>query len=114
MAEGALAAGSGQRDADDLLQLAMSRPREALAQARNILAGRPSPSEALIAHQAAGIVLRDIGDVGAGIRELRRALRLAQRIGSAEREADVLGSLGAALVISGRTADGLGRLRPRD
>jgi tetratricopeptide (TPR) repeat protein len=105
--DGALAGGSGQRDAEDLLQLAMSRPREALARARRILAGRPSPSEALIARQAAGIVLRDTGDVGAGIRELRHALRLARRIGSAEREADVLGSLGAALVISGRTADGL-------
>jgi tetratricopeptide (TPR) repeat protein/CHAT domain-containing protein len=92
---------------DDLLPLAMSRPREALTRARSILAGRPSPSEALIAHQATGIVLRDIGDVGAGIRELRHALRLARRIGSAEREADVLGSLGAALVISGRTAEGL-------
>lgn len=85
----------------------MSRPREALARARSILAGRPSPFEALIAHQAAGIILRDTGDVGAGMRELRHALRLARRIGSAEREADVLGSLGAALVYSGRTAEGL-------
>jgi tetratricopeptide (TPR) repeat protein/CHAT domain-containing protein len=109
VAEGALA-GSGQRDVDELLPLALSRPREALARARSILTARPSPSEALIAHQAAGIVLRDIGDVGAGIRELRRALRLARRIGSAEREADVLGSLGAALVISGRTAQGLATL----
>jgi tetratricopeptide (TPR) repeat protein len=105
--EGALAGGSGQRDADDLLQLAVSRPREALARARIVLAGQPSPAEALIAHQAAGIVLRDTGDVGEGIRELRQALRLARRIGSAEREADVLGSLGAALVTSGRTAEGL-------
>jgi tetratricopeptide (TPR) repeat protein len=107
VAEGALAVGSGQRGAEGLLQLAMSRPREALAKARNILAGRPSPSDALFAHQAAGIVLRDTGDVAAGIRELRYALRLARRIGLAEREADVLGSLGAALVISGRTAEGL-------
>ena len=60
-----------------------------------------------MAHQAAGIVLRDIGDVNAGVRELRAALRLARRTGSAEREADVLGSLGTALVHAGRTADGL-------
>jgi tetratricopeptide (TPR) repeat protein len=92
---------------DDLLALAMSRPLDALAKARNILAGRPGPFQALVAHQAAGIVLRDIGDVGAGIRELRLAVRLARRIGSPEREADVLGSLGAALIYSGRTADGL-------
>jgi len=107
VAEGALAAGSGQRDADDLLRLAMSRPRDALARARSILAGRPSSVDALIAHQAAGIVLRDTGDLAAGIRELRQALRLARRIGSAEREADVLASLGAALIYAGRTAQGL-------
>jgi tetratricopeptide (TPR) repeat protein len=92
---------------DDLLPLAMSRPHEALARARSLLARRPTPYEALIAHQAAGIVLRDIGDVRAGIREFRSAIRFAQRIGSAEREADILGSLGAALVYSGRTASGL-------
>jgi tetratricopeptide (TPR) repeat protein len=38
---------------------------------------------------------------------LRSALRLARRIGSAEREADVLASLGIAFVYAGRTADGL-------
>ena len=106
MADGAPADGSGRQDVDGLLPLALSRPREALARAKNILGSRPTQVEALVAHQAAGIVLRDIGDVGAGIRELRHALRLARRIGSAEREADVLASLGAALVISGRTAEG--------
>ncbi|HKD87723.1 MAG TPA: CHAT domain-containing tetratricopeptide repeat protein [Streptosporangiaceae bacterium] len=105
MADGALADSSSLRDVDELLPLAMSRPREALAKARKILAGRPRPVEALVAHQTAGIVLRDIGDVGAGIRELRHALRLTRRMGSAEREADVLASLGAALVFSGRTAE---------
>ena len=60
-----------------------------------------------MAHQAAGIVLRDTGDVSAGVRELRAGLRLARRTGSAEREADVLGSLGLALAYAGRTADGL-------
>ena len=107
MTDGDLAADSGKRDADDLLQLAMSRPREALARARSILDGRPGLLEALVAHQAAGIVLRDIGDVGAGLRELRHALRLARRIGSPGREADVSATLGAALVISGRTVEGL-------
>ena len=105
--EAALTAGSGPRDADDLLLLALSRPREALAKARAILAERPGPHEASIAHQAAGIVLRDIGDVGAGVRELRAALRLARQTGSAEREADVLASLGLAFVHAGRTAEGL-------
>jgi tetratricopeptide (TPR) repeat protein len=52
-------------------------------------------------------VLRDTGDVSAGVRELRAGLRWARRTGSAEREADVLGSLGTALVHIGRTGEGL-------
>ena len=65
---------SGQRDVDDLLPLALSRPHDALARARAVLAGRPGPYEASVAHQAAGIVLRDIGDVDAAVGELRGAL----------------------------------------
>jgi CHAT domain-containing protein/tetratricopeptide (TPR) repeat protein len=107
VAKGALAPGSDQPGVDDLLPLAVSRPRDAFTRAREIIAGRPGPHEASVAHQAAGIVLRDIGDVSAGVRELQAALRLARRTGSAEREADVLGSLGTALVHTGRTADGL-------
>ncbi len=60
-----------------------------------------------MAHQAAGIALRETDDIDAGVRELRSALRLARRTGSAEREADVLGSLGVAFVYAGRTASGL-------
>ena len=63
-----------------------------------------------MAHQAAGLVLRDVGDVAAGIRELRAALRLGRRTDSTEREADVLAALGVALVYAGRTADGLAAL----
>lgn len=100
---------SGQADVEDLLLLALSRPRQALARARRILAARPGPYEASVAHQAAGIVLRDIGDVHTGVRELRAALRLARRPG-VEREADVLASLGIALVDAGRTGGGLAAL----
>jgi len=107
MGAGALAGKTGQREVDDLLPLALARPHDALARARAILAARPGPYEASVAHQAAGIVLREYGDADAGVRELRSALRLARRTGSAEREADVLGSLGVALVYAGRTADGL-------
>ena len=63
-----------------------------------------------MAHQAAAIVLRDFGDVKAGVRELREALRLARLSGSAEREVDVLASLGPALVYAGRTPAGLATL----
>jgi hypothetical protein len=91
----------------DLLQLAVSRPRAAVDAAQRALAGRPGPAAASVAHQAMGIVQRDTGDINIGLRELRRALALARLTGSAEREADVLSSLGAALVLAGRTARGL-------
>ena len=107
MPGGGYTARSGHRDTDDLLPLALSRPHEALARAQAVLAGRPGPAEASVAHQAAGIVLRDTGDVGAGVSELRTALRLARRTGSAEREADVLASLGLTLAYAGRAARGL-------
>jgi hypothetical protein len=92
---------------DDLVTLASSQPWAALSRARAVLAGRPGPYAASVAHQAAGIVLRDCGDVEAGVRELRQALRQARRTGSAEREADVLAGLGVALFFAGRTAAGL-------
>jgi tetratricopeptide (TPR) repeat protein len=101
---------SGKQVAEDLLPLALSRPHEALAKARAILAGRPGPYEASVAHQTAGIVLREIGDVDAGVREVRTALRLARRTESVEREIDVLASLGVALVYAGQTANGLAAL----
>jgi CHAT domain-containing protein len=85
----------------------MSRPRDALARARDVLAGRPGAYEASVAHQAAGIALRETDDIDASIRELRSALRLARRVGSTEREAEVLGTLGVAFVYAGRTASSL-------
>jgi len=106
-ARGVRAGPSGPRDVEDLLPLALSRPGEALTRARAVLAGRPTAYDASIAHQAAAIVLREFGDVEAGVHELRQALRLARRTGSAERETDVLASLGVALVYAGRTAAGL-------
>jgi tetratricopeptide (TPR) repeat protein len=101
------AAASDPRDVDELLLLSLSRPREALARARAVLAGRPGPYEASVAHQAASIVLRDLGDTQAAVRHVRASLRLARRSGPAEREADVLASLGIALVYAGRTTAGL-------
>ena len=100
-------AGSGRSAVDELLPLVFSQPGEALARARAVLAARPGPREASVAHQAAGIVLREWGDVEAGVRELRLAVRLARRSGLAEREADVLATLGVGLVYAGRTAAGL-------
>ncbi len=92
---------------DGLLDLALSRPRDALARARTVLAGRPNPFDASVAHQAAAIVLREFGDVQTAVRELREALNLARLTGSAEREVEVLASLGVALIYAGRTQAGL-------
>ena len=75
-----------------------------------MLARQPDPYESSVAHQAAGIVLREFGDVEAAVRELRAALRMAGRTGRAEREADVLATLGVALVYAGRTTAGLSSL----
>jgi tetratricopeptide (TPR) repeat protein len=93
-------------DVDGLLPLAVARPHEALARARAVLAADPPPLAASIARQAIGIVLRDRGDIAEAIGELRRALRLASAAGSSAREADVLATLGAALVFAGHTIAG--------
>ena len=100
----------GKADIEDLLPLTLSRPHDALARARMILAGRPGPYEASVAHQAAGIVLREFGDVDAGVAELQAALRAARQTRAAERQADVLASMGVALVFAGRTRAGPGQL----
>jgi tetratricopeptide (TPR) repeat protein len=94
----------------ELLPLALARPREAVGRARAVLAGRPSPHDASVAHQAIGIVLRDFGDVRAAVRELRTAVRRARAADAPDREADVLATLGVALIFSGRTTAGLATL----
>jgi tetratricopeptide (TPR) repeat protein len=90
----------------ELLPLALSRPNDALARARAVLAGNPPPLAASVARQAIGIVLREFGDIDAAVRELRTARRLARLARSADREADVLATLGVALVFAGRTTSG--------
>jgi tetratricopeptide (TPR) repeat protein len=90
-----------------LLVLALARPRDAIATARAALATRPSRYDASIAHQAAGIGLRETGEMTAAIRELRAALRLARASGDRDREVDVLASLGATLGRAGRGREGL-------
>lgn len=87
--------------------MVFSRPREAVAAARALLADSPDPYDASVAHQTIGIFERDFGDGGAAIAALRRARDLARRSGSAEREADVRAALGVALVLQGRTREAL-------
>lgn len=91
----------------ELLPLALSRPNEALDRARSLLAEVPTPAVESVARQAIGVVLREYGDIESAVAELRAALRMARRSGSAEREADVLSTLGVTLVFAGRTVSGL-------
>ena len=63
-----------------------------------------------MAHHAAGVVLREFGDLDAAVGELRAAVRTARQAGSPAREADSRASLGVALVYAGRTSAGLAAL----
>ncbi|MFD4257092.1 CHAT domain-containing protein [Streptomyces sp. NPDC058534] len=87
--------------------MVFAAPNEALTRAEELLAADPSPLHASVAHQVIGIWQRDFGDTRLALAHLRRARDLASRADSPEREADVLATLGVALVHSGRTRDGL-------
>ncbi|MEU6455841.1 CHAT domain-containing protein [Streptomyces sp. NPDC047065] len=90
-----------------LLPMVFAAPNEALARAEELLAADPSPLHASVAHQVIGIWQRDFGDTRLALAHLRRARDQASRADSPEREADVLATLGVALVHSGRTREGL-------
>jgi tetratricopeptide (TPR) repeat protein len=97
----------GDWDPDKLLALALSRPSEALAAAREVLAGSPTAAQAAVAHQAAGVVYRDFGDSRKAIEEFKAARRFARKAGDVRRESDVSASLGVALVLAGQPRRGL-------
>ena len=92
---------------DKLLALALSRPSEALAVAREVLAQHPSAAQAAVAHQAVGVVLRNHGDIGEAIEEFKNARRFARKAGNTDHESDILASLGLAWVLAGQTRRGL-------
>ncbi|MFJ8545061.1 CHAT domain-containing protein [Streptomyces sp. NPDC093586] len=87
--------------------MVFAAPNEAVERAGEVLDAAPSPLHASVAHQVIGIWQRDFGDTRRALAHLRRARELAARADSAEREADVLATLGVALVHAGRTRDGL-------
>lgn len=87
--------------------MVFAAPGEALAGAREVLDTDPTPFRASVAHHAIGMWQRDFGDLRLALHHLRRARDLAARADSADREADVLGTLGVALVHAGRTRQGL-------
>jgi tetratricopeptide (TPR) repeat protein len=94
----------------DLLPLVGARPREALAKARAVLATDLAPYEASVAHQLAGLALRELGDLTAATAELRVAARLTRVARATDREADVLAALGVTLVYNGHSRRGLAAL----
>ncbi|GHF07766.1 CHAT domain-containing protein [Streptomyces fumanus] len=87
--------------------MVFAAPNEALARAEKVLGAAPPPLHASVAHQVIGIWQRDFGDTRLALDHLRRARDLAAGADSADREADVLATLGVALVHAGRTRDGL-------
>ncbi|GGQ38145.1 hypothetical protein GCM10010266_71830 [Streptomyces griseomycini] len=93
-----------------LLQMAFANPKEALAQAQVLLESDPSPQSASVAHQVIGIWQRDWGDLSLALHHLRRARDLAARAQAPDREADVLATLGVALIHAGRSRQGLASL----
>src|SRR5579859_7517458 len=92
---------------DELQALALSRPSEALAAAREVLARHPSASYAAVAHQAIGVVFRNHGDIGEAIEELKNARRFARQAGDLDHESDIQASLGLSWVLAGQTRRGL-------
>ncbi|MBW8820969.1 MAG: CHAT domain-containing protein [Streptomyces sp.] len=90
--------------------MVFAAPNQALARAEEVLGSDPSPLHASVAHQVIGIWQRDWGDMRIALHHLRRARDLAARAESADREADVLAALGVALVVAGRTRQGLAAL----
>lgn len=98
------------RDVDDLLSLALSRPHEALLTARSLLTVGVPASIAAVAHQVAGIVLRDFGDIHEALAEFRAGLRSARQAGDHERGADLQAAYGVALVLAGRPQAGLAQI----
>ncbi|MEU9242308.1 CHAT domain-containing tetratricopeptide repeat protein [Streptomyces shenzhenensis] len=91
----------------ELLPMVFAAPGAALARAEQVLRSDPPPLDASVAHQVIGIWQRDFGDLALALDHLRKARDCAARADSAEREADVLGTLGVALVHAGRTRQGL-------
>lgn len=93
-------------DLESLLTLALSQPDRTLKQAEDALADSPPDRAASVAHQAICIAERGSGHMSEALAHGRTALRHARRV-DAERQGDVLATLGATLVYAGRTTEGL-------
>jgi tetratricopeptide (TPR) repeat protein len=92
---------------DKLLALALARPSEGLAAAREVLARHPPAAQAAVAHQAAGLIFREFGDIDEAIGEFKAARRFARKARDLDRESDISASLAGALALAGQSRRGL-------
>ncbi len=95
---------------DELTTLALSQPAIALDHALTLLDAESDPTMRSFAHQAAGIVHRENGEMADAIAHLVDGLRAARTAGTTGRIADVQATLGATLVMNGQTRRGLRHL----
>jgi tetratricopeptide (TPR) repeat protein len=104
---------SGSRSAQEALDLVGRDPREALALADAIVADLPRPRtpeavrEVATAHRAAGLALRDLGELPQAEARLRRAVATAERHALAELAAESRMSLAYVLLERGRVGAAL-------
>jgi len=94
-------------DSAELLRLAVAEPRSAQRRADHLISISADPWALSVARHVRGLVLREQGRIGAAVRELRWAERLAQESRDRDRLADVRATLGAALAMDGRTREGM-------
>ncbi|PKH44173.1 CHAT domain-containing protein [Nocardioides alpinus] len=97
-------------EAEELLRTVFSESDLKRKRAEDELVPDADPAVASIGHQIVGIVLRDLGETDAALRELRTALRLARRSGDDERWGDSLATLGGTLCAAGWVPEGMRKL----
>lgn len=96
--------------AHDLVALVLDDPVAGEGSARAFIAAAISPADAAVGHQALAISLRDQGRVDEALPQLRLALSAAERSSDVDLLADVLGTSGITLVLSGSGRRGMAQL----
>jgi CHAT domain/Tetratricopeptide repeat len=102
--------GSAAADPAELLRLAVAEPHLARARADGLLETATDPWTLSVARHVRGLVLREQGRLAEAVDELRLAVKLARRSEDVNRLADVRATLGAALIMDGRSRAGLAQL----
>ncbi|MFI7546831.1 CHAT domain-containing protein [Actinoplanes sp. NPDC049599] len=106
-------AGSGQSwesAAQQALDAVQRDPRAAIRIGQRVRENSDCPRAAAVAARALGLAHRELNELGTAVTHLRRAVRLAQRSGSAELTALARMSLGYVLANSGHNVAALGQV----